>query len=278
MIQLNRGRSRTTTDEYGRRIAVLHDEIFKLEQVLEAPPVDGDVGASEVAVRRLRASIVHEELVRKRAEFESLATEARATGVDVEQAIAAPRANARSVTVPVPSAPGGTKRRRPVVMVAVAGLLILLIGLPAARFTGLLGGEQAARRAGSAGLAAPLADPLELAPLIATSAVAQRGETFYTTGLEITFNRGRLFLAGDPPPTNSFTVDDGMRLEVTRPDGTTATWSHNFNTGCIRNEPLPAQDVTKVFQPGVNRIAVTLYDICGSSKGSEAPIWLVNQD
>src|SRR4029453_7926662 len=75
MIQLNRGRSRTTTDEYGRRIAVLHDEIFKLEQVLEAPPVAGDVGASEVAVRRLRASIVHEELVRKRAEFESLATE-----------------------------------------------------------------------------------------------------------------------------------------------------------------------------------------------------------
>ena len=171
-----------------------------------------------------------------------------------------------------------SRSRRSVLLASVAGLLVIMVRLMGARFTGLLEGTPGRPATPNAAAAVPLTEPVEVTPLVDSSPVTQRGETFLTRELQVTFSRGRIYLSGDPPPASPFTVDDGLRMDVTRPDGTIATWSHDFNTSCIRNEAVPAQDVTTVFQPGVNRVSITLYDICGANKGTEAPIWLVNRE
>lgn len=144
--------------------------------------------------------------------------------------------------------------------------------------TAVLGGAKAQQVGGGQAPLAPLLAPIDLAPHVPSAQVEHRGETFFTKEVEILYERGRVYISGDPPPESEFNVDDGMRLDVKRPDGTVKTWTHNFNTGCIRNESVPARDVTDLFQPGLNYASVTLYDICGSNRGTSAPIWLVNRD
>jgi len=114
---------------------------------------------------------------------------------------------------------------------------------------------------------------VQLAPLMG-GPVRQIGETYYSNQVQITYQSGQVILSGDPPPINLFAVDDGMILTVTRPDGTTASWSHVFEVGCYTINPLAPVDITNLFQPGVNLVSVSLYDICGFSEGTANAIFL----
>jgi hypothetical protein len=157
-------------------------------------------------------------------------------------------------------------------------VLVVAIGLVIGGYTSLLGSRATAEARPTPVAEAPLAEPIELSALVPSAPVAQKGETFFTRDVEIAFGRGRVYISGDPVPASEFSVDDGMRLTVTHPDGSVANWSRDFNAGCIRNTAIEAQDVTSLFQRGVNRVSVTLYDICGSSRGTTTAIWLVNRD
>jgi len=121
------------------------------------------------------------------------------------------------------------------------------------------------------------AQRIELAPYIPSSAVAASGTTFFTREVEFTFQHDRVTISGDPPPSSAFGVDDGIQMRVMHPDGSVVTWRRDFNHECAANVPLPAEDVTGLFQPGLNRVSLTLYDTCGGLKGTTSPIWLTSQ-
>jgi hypothetical protein len=273
MLQSNRVRTTSNpSNDLRRKVGALNDEIVKLEQVL-GQAGGGETGTADAAVQRLRASIVQEELVRKRADYEKVSAEARSAGIDVEEACADYAACAFVAAPPIDAA---SKPRRRMVFGASAALAVgvglILWG------TAVLGGAKAEPAGRNLPELAPLLSPIDLVPHVPSAQVERRGETFFTKELEIVYERGRVYISGDPPPGSEFNVDDGMRIDVKRPDGTVKTWTHNFNTGCIRNEAYAAKDVTDLFQPGVNHASVTLYDICGSSRGTSAPIWLVNRE
>jgi len=116
---------------------------------------------------------------------------------------------------------------------------------------------------------------VQLAPQMG-GPVRQRGETFFTNQVQFTYQSGQVILSGDPPPTNLFAVDDAMTLTVTRPDGTSATWSHVFEVGCYTINPLAPVDITNLFHTGVNVVSVRLYDVCGVSEGTANAIFLTN--
>lgn len=98
--------------------------------------------------------------------------------------------------------------------------------------------------------------------------VKQRGETFLTKDYQVPYTAGPVILSGAPPPTTPFGVDDYLLIIVRRPDGTTARWERIFNPACVENDVIPPQDISSLFQPGLNRITMTISDLCGFNVGT----------
>jgi pimeloyl-ACP methyl ester carboxylesterase len=115
--------------------------------------------------------------------------------------------------------------------------------------------------------------PVQIAPFISQS-VNQQGETFYTYAVAVQYQTGTILISGSPAPSNLFGVDDGMALTVTHGDGTTSTWSHEFESGCGSLTPIGPTDLTSLFKPGANTVSVSLHDTCGKSEGTSGPIIL----
>lgn len=124
-------------------------------------------------------------------------------------------------------------------------------------------------------IAAPAPVSIQLAPFL-SQPVRRRGETFYSNLIRLNFQGGRILLSGGPAPTGLFAIDDGVSLVVTRPNGTTSTWTYNFNTSCNDIVPLSPVDLTDRFLAGANTVALTLSDICGINEGTSGPILLTN--
>ena len=107
-----------------------------------------------------------------------------------------------------------------------------------------------------------------VAPLI-EERVSSPGNLFYSSAaINVAYDSGTVSLSGDPVPTGKFAIDDRMVLSVKRPDGSTDTWEHVFNDNCFRNETEPAQDLTSLFQKGLNVVQVELHDVCGGAAGT----------
>lgn len=108
---------------------------------------------------------------------------------------------------------------------------------------------------------------VEVNPEISQQGVAFQ-EIFYTTNLEVVYSAGNVIFTPHPSygPGSQSLVDDVIDLVITRPDTTTVTWTHDYSHGCTGLKPLDAQDLTNLFKPGVNKIAVKLYDLCGGTK------------
>src|SRR5581483_2514171 len=98
-------------------------------------------------------------------------------------------------------------------------------------------------------------------------AVVRTGEVLAPVELQLRYTSGRVVLSGDPAPLAPFAVDDHMLVEVTRPDGTIAQMEQTFTSDCWVDEPVSPEDVTDLFLPGVNRVVVTVSDVCGWQVG-----------
>lgn len=104
----------------------------------------------------------------------------------------------------------------------------------------------------------------------------QRGETFLNKQVQLTYSAGQVILSGAGGPTTSFSVDDAMELTVTRPDGTSISRTYVFQVGCTSITSRPAENVSNLFQPGINTVNARLYDICGVSSGTGSGLLLTN--
>lgn len=105
--------------------------------------------------------------------------------------------------------------------------------------------------------------------------VRQFGEVFFGSTL-VHFDHngtGTIVLAGNPDGTGSTLVDDVIIIKVQHPNGSTATFRHDYTQGCSNFESMGPVDITHLFAVGSNRVVVTLKDGCGGQDGSNA-IWI----
>jgi hypothetical protein len=98
---------------------------------------------------------------------------------------------------------------------------------------------------------------------IGRRAIIGRGQSLPPIEFQLTYSGGRVIMAGDSSPLAPFGVDDQMRIEVTHPDGTSRAWEHNFSPECGEVVPIPPEDITDLFVPGLNLAQVNVSDVCG---------------
>jgi hypothetical protein len=105
-------------------------------------------------------------------------------------------------------------------------------------------------------------------------AVSQVGTMYFKANFDLLVGSGPVILAGLQDGTGTTAVDDVVVITITRPDGTTTTWKHDYSNGCSGAiGELAPQDLTASFQPGVNHVAVVLKDKCGSVSGAQQ-MWI----
>jgi hypothetical protein len=243
------------------RIEHLQQEIAALEASAAASAAVEEAGGAYHAVHDLRRDMANAELPLKRAELEPLLRDQIALEARVgRQPLASPEIPATNTSLRPGAALTALRWKLGLAAVAIFGAVIGVVALIS-----------------RGGFSPPdqLAQPavMQLAPFL-DAPVAEPGETFFRRQLQFAYAGGRVQLSGDPAPDGRFGVDDGMAITVARPDGTESSWSRTFNVNCDTNVPIEAQDVTGMFQPGLNLVSVALYDACGGSSGTIGPIYL----
>jgi len=108
---------------------------------------------------------------------------------------------------------------------------------------------------------------------------SQAGEDFATIQKTVRVGPGAVTLSGDCNGTDPITVNDGFKLDVTKPDGTSSSSSHDFSNGCsgFINGSAPF-DVSSQFAPGDNSVTLHLQDLCGQGGSSSTDVFLVFTD
>lgn len=116
--------------------------------------------------------------------------------------------------------------------------------------------------------------PMQLTPA-SQRLVSSRGESVALGARKIAYGGFRVILAGDSSGAAPVSVDDVIEVVVTRPDGSTQSYSHDYSQGC-RGQIFPTgpQDLSSLFAEGANSVQVTLRDTCGTYLGS-SDLWLV---
>jgi surface antigen len=120
--------------------------------------------------------------------------------------------------------------------------------------------------------------PFLLAPFIPEMPVVTQGETFYDSSWSMNYESGEfLQLAGSGTNGSAapVIVDDGLTLTVTHKDGSTSTFSNDFDGGCSADYYEGPFNVSGLFDPGKNTVTLQLHDVCGGGVGS-IPIWLTS--
>ena len=238
-------------DEVQRQIGHLEDEIAILSGLQRDQEVAGAATSSvDRSLKHLRASLAGTELVSKREQLQAL-QERRTQLLSRNPDLAKP--------LPPPKPPSQNDRRRTVIVLSIVAITIAAAGAAA---TGKLRVQPSIR-----------SSVTMIAPTI-QQRVTQRGEQFYSQAFNIVYEGGTVTISGDPAPTGTFSVDDRIALSVARPDKTTATWEHLFNEDCQSNRPDQPEDLTSLFQIGVNVVTVSLYDVCGTAEGTLGPVLL----
>ncbi len=97
---------------------------------------------------------------------------------------------------------------------------------------------------------------------------------FYSTTVTFEYHSGRVKLAARSDGGGAFVVDDQVLLKVTHPDGSIATYIHDFcQAGCVE---LSNVDLTSDFAPGTNSVYIELDDVHGHEVGAHPALWLVS--
>ncbi|HRW08589.1 MAG TPA: CARDB domain-containing protein, partial [Caldilineaceae bacterium] len=101
----------------------------------------------------------------------------------------------------------------------------------------------------------------------AIPATSQIGEIFRKT-ITVNYTAGRIILAGNQAGTGRMFVDDNLFMDIKRPDGTTASYTHPKN---LNYSPV---DLTAYFQVGSNEIEIRIVNTADAGEASEH--WLVS--
>ena len=119
--------------------------------------------------------------------------------------------------------------------------------------------------------AVPLASGIpETAPSAAVRGI------FFQRGAIVTVTEPiAVCLSSSPDARGDLRVDDQLEIAVRHPDGSAATWQHDFadpRTGGIA--ALPPPDISTLFAAGPNQVQVTLRDT-RPPVYSASPLWLI---
>jgi hypothetical protein len=111
------------------------------------------------------------------------------------------------------------------------------------------------------------------------SSPATGGEVFFDETFYITFVDGTVWLSANADGTGQVHVDDQIIVDVVRPDGTAAAFTHAYHHNCQGGgiSPSPPHDISGLLLPGTNQVRVRFQDVCGVWEGSSS-YWLVMND
>ena len=104
--------------------------------------------------------------------------------------------------------------------------------------------------------------------------VVQEGETFLLKAYTIDYQGGTAVASGSADGTAGFWVDDAIDVDVTHPNGSQTSFSHNFSNNCSGITGAGPFDLSSYLQTGKNTVVVRLYDICGGDEGVGTGVWL----
>ena len=105
---------------------------------------------------------------------------------------------------------------------------------------------------------------------------SEAGTDFLVKDIDYRYTSGTVILANNCDGDKPLSVDDGLVVEVTRQDGTTAGFSHDFSSGCSGSiGDAGPFGMTSLLRPGVNRIRFRFRDNCGQGGSSSLRIALV---
>ncbi len=108
------------------------------------------------------------------------------------------------------------------------------------------------------------------------SSHSQADSDFAVVQKTVGIGSGPVMLAGDCAGTDPISVDDGIVVEVTRPDGSTSGFDHDFSGGCSGViTPAGPFDLTSRFVPGDNSVKVRFRDLCAQGGSSTSDVYLV---
>lgn len=106
--------------------------------------------------------------------------------------------------------------------------------------------------------------------------VITKGEVYFkATNYRVQYAGQQLLLAGDSSGSADINVDDVLALTVRHPNGTTATYKHDFSNNCSGTDTaIPPVNVSSLFSAGANQVTATLSDKCGGGEGPLTGLWL----
>jgi len=115
----------------------------------------------------------------------------------------------------------------------------------------------------------------------ASEPVGAVGETFFTRDLYLNTTDANITLSGSADGRSPFYVDDILKLQITRPDGTVTAVSFDDSNGCTASTVLSTNPVslrrylaaTPVVGHTTYKLHFTFSDACGGDDGN-SPIYL----
>ena len=261
----------TVRESLRRQINDVSRELAMLEDLAAREPDDTTGGTRTSVIQTARASALQTQLTDKRAQLESLIERERTLGPEKARETS-PASLAAWRPRPVRSRIGVPFRLiRSALLWALATVVIVSVLVV---LSPLLG-DIAARRIGPFGASPKVVTIDEVVPAI-TGPVGDPGESIFFRDMTVSYVGGQVVLSGQPYPS-AIAMDDRMEITVVRSDGSTSTWTHPVSEDCGANELFPLQDVTHLFDPGLNIVRLVLYDRCGESRGASGPVVLSNQ-
>lgn len=102
---------------------------------------------------------------------------------------------------------------------------------------------------------------------------------FYEHEVTVMFDGGEVWLASTADGVGEVVTDDQVKLVVSHADGSEATWEHDFQSADrTRIVPLPATELSELFEVGQNRVKITLTDVRSFTYSSSAYYLVIEPD
>jgi|GEM_PF-2231125 hypothetical protein len=98
---------------------------------------------------------------------------------------------------------------------------------------------------------------------------------FFSNQVTVEIAPGIVLLSSTADGAGALMTDDQATIQVTRADGSRREWAHDFRANNRSGiAPLPAQNITALFQPGSNLVHIVLRDVMPNTYSS-LPYYLI---